>query len=74
MRRERHIGRMSVVPDTDESGEFGEYRRIARLFHGTGARYVQNKGREVIGWDELTNARIPKEALSLDGKVTDRLH
>ena len=29
------------------------------------ARYVQNKGREVIGWDELTNARIPKGSIIL---------
>ena len=29
------------------------------------ARYVQNKGREVIGWDELTNARIPEGSIIL---------
>ena len=29
------------------------------------ARYVQNKGREVIGWDELTNARIPEVSIIL---------
>ena len=29
-------------------------------FMGRMARYVQNKGREVIGWDELTNATIPE--------------
>lgn len=27
------------------------------------ARYVQSKGREVMGWDELTNATIPKDAI-----------
>ena len=27
---------------------------------GRMARYVQSKGREVIGWDELTNATIPE--------------
>lgn len=29
-------------------------------FMGRMARYVQSKGREVIGWDELTNATIPE--------------
>ena len=29
------------------------------------ARYVQNKGREVLGWDELTNARIPEGSIIL---------
>lgn len=29
------------------------------------ARYVQNKGREVIGWDELTNARLPEDVIIL---------
>lgn len=29
-------------------------------FMGRVARYVQSKGREVIGWDELTNAAIPE--------------
>lgn len=29
------------------------------------SRYVQNKGREVIGWDELTNARIPEGSIIL---------
>lgn len=27
------------------------------------SRYVQGKGREVIGWDELTNTRIPEGAV-----------
>lgn len=29
------------------------------------ARYVQSKGREVMGWDELTNATIPKDLIIL---------
>lgn len=29
------------------------------------ARYVQGKGREVIGWDELTNATIPDDFIIL---------
>lgn len=29
------------------------------------ARYVQNKGREVIGWDELTNATLPDDVIIL---------
>lgn len=29
------------------------------------ARYVQSKGREVIGWDELTNATLPKDVIIL---------
>lgn len=29
------------------------------------ARYVQGKGREVIGWDELTNATIPDDVIIL---------
>ena len=33
------------------------------------ARYVQNKGREVIGWDELTNARIPEGSIILGWQV-----
>lgn len=27
------------------------------------ARYVQSKGREVMGWDELTNTDIPEDAI-----------
>lgn len=27
------------------------------------ARYVQSKGREVMGWDELTNSSIPEDAI-----------
>ncbi len=27
------------------------------------SRYVQSKGREVMGWDELTNSTIPKDAI-----------
>ena len=34
-------------------------------FMGRVARYVQGKGREVIGWDELTNATIPKDFIIL---------
>ena len=34
-------------------------------FMGRVARYVQSKGREVIGWDELTNATIPKDFIIL---------
>ena len=34
-------------------------------FMGRMARYVQSKGREVIGWDELTNATIPKDFIIL---------
>ncbi|WP_455669239.1 glycoside hydrolase family 20 protein [Phocaeicola sp.] len=29
------------------------------------SKYVQQKGREVIGWDELTNTDIPKDAIIL---------
>lgn len=29
------------------------------------ARYVQEKGREVIGWDELTNATLPDDVIIL---------
>lgn len=29
------------------------------------ARYVQGKGREVIGWDELTNAKLPEDVIIL---------
>lgn len=32
-------------------------------FMGRIARYVQSKGREVMGWDELTNTTIPKDAI-----------
>lgn len=32
-------------------------------FMGRMARYVQSKGREVIGWDELTNSKIPENAI-----------
>ena len=34
-------------------------------FMGRVARYVQGKGREVIGWDELTNATIPDDFIIL---------
>ena len=34
-------------------------------FMGRMARYVQGKGREVIGWDELTNATIPEDFIIL---------
>ena len=34
-------------------------------FMGRVARYVQSKGREVIGWDELTNATIPDDFIIL---------
>lgn len=34
-------------------------------FMGRMARYVQSKGREVIGWDELTNATIPEDFIIL---------
>lgn len=34
-------------------------------FMGRVARYVQSKGREVIGWDELTNATIPEDFIIL---------
>lgn len=34
-------------------------------FMGRVARYVQSKGREVIGWDELTNAAIPEDFIIL---------
>lgn len=34
-------------------------------FMGRVARYVQSKGREVIGWDELTNATIPQDFIIL---------
>ncbi|MDO4164529.1 MAG: family 20 glycosylhydrolase [Bacteroides sp.] len=34
-------------------------------FMGRMARYVQSKGREVIGWDELTNSQIPENAIVL---------
>lgn len=34
-------------------------------FMGRVAHYVQGKGREVIGWDELTNAAIPKDFIIL---------
>lgn len=44
------------LPNTEElQGYF-----MARM-----ARYVQSKGREVIGWDELTNATIPEGTIIL---------
>ena len=40
-------------------------KELQGYFMARVARYVQNKGREVIGWDELTNARIPEGSIIL---------
>ena len=34
-------------------------------FMGRMADYVRSKGREVIGWDELTNSKLPEESIIL---------
>lgn len=48
--------RMSAENIKDEEALQGYFmRRIAR--------FVQSRGREVIGWDELTNADIPEDAV-----------
>lgn len=36
------------------------------------AKYVQSKGREVIGWDELTNAELPEGAIILGWQGTGK--
>lgn len=48
--------RMKVEGLEDEEALQGYF--MARM-----ARYVQGKGREVMGWDELTNTTIPKDAI-----------
>lgn len=37
------------------------------------SKYVQSKGKEAMGWDELTNTGFPTEQLFMVGEATVRL-
>lgn len=41
----------------------GDTEALQGYFMARVSRYVQSKGREVMGWDELTNTDIPKDAI-----------
>ncbi|MCD8313606.1 MAG: family 20 glycosylhydrolase, partial [Bacteroidales bacterium] len=41
----------------------GDEEDLQGYFMGRIASYVRSKGREVIGWDELTNSTIPDDAI-----------
>lgn len=44
---------------------FTDIEELQGYFMGRMAGYVKSKGREVIGWDELTNSKIPDDAIIL---------
>ena len=48
-----------------EQEKLANEEELQGYFMGRVARYVQGKGREVIGWDELTNATIPDDFIIL---------
>ena len=48
-----------------EQEKLANEEELQGYFMGRVARYVQSKGREVIGWDELTNATIPDDFIIL---------
>lgn len=48
-----------------EQEKLANEEELQGYFMGRVARYVQSKGREVIGWDELTNATIPEDFIIL---------
>ena len=58
---------MPALPKTDEKTAFGQLKKICRgYFMKRISDYLRKKGREVIGWDELTNSSfLPEESIIL---------
>lgn len=46
-----------------EAEGLGSEEELQGYFMARMARYVRGKGREVMGWDELTNSKIPQDAI-----------
>lgn len=59
MRLIRRIGKNASLSGTDEKEHPTYEEDLQGYFMKRMCEYVQSKGREVIGWDELTNSTIP---------------
>lgn len=54
---------MPALPETYQRGKLADEEDLQGYFMRRMSKYVQSKGREVMGWDELTQSQIPDDAI-----------
>lgn len=60
---ENALEAMPALPETYQRGKLADEEDLQGYFMRRMSKYVQSKGREVMGWDELTQSQIPDDAI-----------
>lgn len=63
--RKKHWEECPLCQERMKRENLANEEELQGYFMARVARYVQAKGREVIGWDELTNATLPEDVIIL---------